>query len=341
MKENRLPSCLNRWGVERIVHFRPGDLVRDGFAHFGFHDRKGRLYVIQHQKHFLGLVDGDDGLTWTMASRKVFDGVPNIKAELQFPIYVDSLNDGRLVVSNFGDGRLFSVDASKMKAEIFVDGPSLGIKHAGNCVVDSDGCVWLNEVDGCRVWRFDPAGNPILTLGDGKPGFQTKEIGFDEVKFNWIYDIRRGPDGNIYVLDSKNFALRMIDVSRLRVKTLAGTGKGGYDGDGGHARQATFGSDPSSPFDGPISLSLDENGNMFVGDRYNHVVRFINRETGTIQTIAGRHKIDSEWDNIPGEVDPFNLYLPKISSMDYHAGRLYVPTDLDSESGDLAVLRKK
>ena len=203
------------------------------------------------------------------------------------------------------------------------------------------GCVWLNEVDGCRVWRFDPAGRPILTLGDGKPGFQSEPVGFEEARFNWIYDIRRGPDDNIYVLDSKNFALRMIDVSGHCVRTLAGTGKGGYEGDGGSARQATFGSDPSASFDGPISLSLDENGNMFVGDRYNHVVRFIDRKTGKIETIAGRHAINGEWNNSAGDSDPLNLYLPKISSMDYYAGRLFVPTDLTSDSGDLAVLRQK
>lgn len=228
-----------------------------------------------------------------------------------------------------------------MDATLFVDGSALGMTDMGNCVVDDEGWVWVNEVTGCRLWRFDPTGNPALTLGDGRPGFHGDAVEFDEVRFNWIYDIRRGPDGNIYVLDSKNFAVRMIDIRSRSVATLAGTGRPGYDGDGGDARSATFGSDPSARFDGPISLSLDESGNIYVGDRFNYVVRTIHRDTGLISTIAGDHTIvDRERKNEPSETNPLRLRLPEISSMDYHHGRLLVPTDIPTGFGDLIVLRK-
>ncbi|HMD78663.1 MAG TPA: hypothetical protein VKF39_01615 [Nitrososphaerales archaeon] len=331
---------MTRWTVERVVHFEPGELVKDGFVHFGFHDRSGKHYLLEHQKHFLGLIDTEDKLAWTVASHEVFEGVPNIRAEIQYPIYIDSLPDGRLVVSNFGDGRLFLVDAAKMHAEIFVDGPSLGIRHAGNCVVDDEGCVWLNEVDGCRVWRFDPSGRPILVLGNAEPGFQANPVDFGKARFNWIYDIRRGPDSKIYVLDSKNFALRVIDLAERQVRTIAGTGGVGYSGDGGPATQATFGSDPQAQFDGPISLSLDEVGDVFVGDRFNHVVRMIHRGSGIIETIAGKRVAEANRMNDTGESDPLKLNLPEISSMDHYGGRLFVPTDLGSDGRDLAVLRR-
>ncbi len=330
---------MSGWRVEKVVHFEPGELLKDGFVHFGFHDHSGRHYVVEHQKHFLGLINADDRLEWTIAAREVFDGVPNIAAEISYPIFVDSLPDERLVVSNFGDGRLLAVDVAKMKAETLVDGPSLGIGHAGNCVVDDEGCIWLNEVDGCRVWRFDSSGRPTLTLGNGKPGFQPASVSFENAKFNWIYDMRRGPDNNIYVLDSKNFSLRVIDREEFQVRTIAGNGRGGYAGDGGLAIEATFGSDPSAKYDGPISLSLDELGNIFVGDRYNHAVRMIHHASGIVETIAGRRAADSNMRNDPDEVVPLNLNLPEISSMDYHGGQLLVPTDLAS-GGDLAVLRE-
>jgi hypothetical protein len=213
------------------------------------------------------------------------------------------------------------------------------MKDAGNCVVDNEGLVWVNEVRGCRIWRFDSTGKPILTLGDGTSGFNPGTVNFDEAKFNWVYDIRRGPDGNIYVLDSRNFAVRLIDIGHQMVSTIAGTGKAGYEGDNGNALKATFGSDPAARFDGPISLSLDEEGNIFVGDRMNHVVRMINRK-GTIRTIAGNHNSIEGMINNPEEKDPLKLNLPEISSMDYWNGRLFVPTDLTPEVGELAVLRK-
>ena len=328
------------WAVERIVHFGPGDFVKNGESHFGFHDRTGNHYAIFHQKHFLGLISEKDRLAWTVAARQVFEGTPNIAAELKYPMYIDKLADGTLLISNFGDSRLYRVDVATKRAELFADGSKIGMKDMGNCVVDNESLIWVNEVKGCRIWRFDSKGKPVLTLGDGTPGFQLGTADFGEVKFSWIYDIRKGPEGNIYVLDSKNFAVRQIDLKRYVVNTLAGTGKSGYQGDDGDARNATFGSDPEARFDGPISLSLDEEGNIFVGDRMNHVVRMIHRKSGIITTIAGNYNSVKGMINNPEEEDPLKLNLPAISSTDYCNRRLYVPTDVTAGTGDLAILRR-
>jgi len=331
---------LAGWAVDKIVHFGPGDFVKNGLSHFGFHDRTGNRYAIFHQKHFLGLIGENDRLEWTVAAHQVFEGTPNIVAKLNYPMYIDNLADGTLLVSNFGDARLYRIDIGRKKAELFADGLRIGMKDVGNCVVDNEGLVWVNEVTGCRIWRFDSTGKPVLTLGDGMPSFQSGAVDFGEAKFSWIYDIRRGPDGNIYVLDSRNFAVRLIDLKRRVVNTLAGTGKAGYEGDNGDALNATFGSDPAARFDGPISLSLDEEGNIFVGDRMNHVVRMVNRKSGIIRTIAGDYNNVKGMSNNPEEKDPLKLNLPEISSMDYYNGHLFVPTDLSPEAGDLAVLRR-
>lgn len=326
------------WVVERIVNFGPGDFVKSGLAHFGFHLRDGRYYAISHQHHYLGLVGEDDRLVWTAAPQPVFEGVPNIAAGLDYPIYVDLLPDETLVVANFGNARLYRIDPETLTARLLVDGRKLGLVDMGNCVVDDQGSIWVNEVKGCRVWRFDQTGRPLETLGNGVAGFQAEAVGFDAVTFNWVYDLRSGPDGSIYALDSKNFALRIIDPGSRSVRLLAGTGAPGYTGDGADARNATFGSDLTAPFDGPISLSLDEGGNAYVGDRFNHVVRMIERGSGIISTIAGRPDAAAEARNDSTERDPLRLNLPLISSMDYHRGRLFVPTDLTGGSGDLAVL---
>jgi hypothetical protein len=331
---------LGFWVVDRIVHFGPEDLVKNGLSHFGFHDRGGRHYAIFHQRHFLGLIGKRGRLEWTLAARQILEDTPNITAILNFPMYIDSLNDNSLIVSNFGDARIYRIDAEQKKAELFVDGHRIGMKDAGNCVVDDENTVWVNEVEGCKIRRFDSTGRPVLTLGDGKPGFQAGAIGFSEASFSWIYDIRRGPDGNIYVLDSRNFAVRMIDPKRQTVRTVAGTGRPGYEGDNGDALNATFGGDPTARFDGPISLSLDEEGNIFVGDRQNRVVRMIHKKSNIIETIAGNRNSSKGKSNKLGTTDPFKLNLPEISSMDYYDGRLFVPTDITSEEGDLAVLTR-
>lgn len=329
------------WSVERIVHFdfNSDRIVKSGCVHFGFHDRAGRHFGIAHQKHFLGCVGDDDRLAWTVASHAIFPDVANIAADLDYPMYVDSLPDQTLVVSNFKTAEVYRVDVPALEARLLIDGHSLGMADVGNCVVDDDGYIWVNEITGCRVWRFDPKGRPALILGDGAPGFESGVVDFAYARFSWIYDIRRGPDGSIYVLDSKNYALRVIDVAAAVVRTVAGSGRPGRSGDLGDARHATFGGNPDAEFDGPISLALDEDGNAYVGDRFNQVVRMIDR-AGAITTIAGRSGVSSSQANDPDVSDPLQLSLPQISSLDYHDGRLFVPTDLTSDSGDLAVLRR-
>ncbi len=329
------------WLVERLIHFDFNvDFVKDGLAHFGFHMQDGQYFALEHQRHLMAQVGNGGQIEWTAAKNPVFPGVANIQVPLNAPIFVDKSVDGSLVVSNFGDSRLYRIYPDVMKAELIVDGAALGIKHAGNCVIDRDDCIWLNEVEGCRIRRFDPTGALILTLGTGKPGFQSRPVSFDDAMFNWVYDMRRGPDGNVYVLDSKNFAVRVIDVGEGKVLTIAGTGKAGYGGDGGDPLLASFGGNAGAKFDGPISMSLDTNGDIYVGDRFNRVVRAINRRSDEIKTIAGDTRFTGKGRNDPLTRDPLALKLPEISSMDFHRGHLFVPTDLDNDSGDLAVLAK-
>ncbi len=142
--------------------------------------------MLQNQKHFLGPIGKDDRLEWTMAAQPVFDDIPNITAEIKNPFYIDLLPDGTLIVSNFGNKRIYAVDAGNMEARLFLDGSAFGMKDMGNCVVDDEGFIWVNEVEGCRVWRFNGEGQPVLTLGNGKPGFQPGQADFETVRFNIV-----------------------------------------------------------------------------------------------------------------------------------------------------------
>jgi hypothetical protein len=219
--------------VERVLHFERGDFVRAGLAHFGFHLRDGSYCAINHQDHFVAMIDPDGAVTFTVAPSSILPGVPNVRAELKYPIYADQLPDGDLIVSNFGNCLLFRVSEGGRRAHVLVSGHALGMADMGNCVVDDAGFIWVNEVTGCRLWRFDAVGHPLETLGDGRPGFQLGAAMFEDARFGSIYDIRRGDDGRIYVLDSGNFAVRVVDPTARNVETLAGTGTPGYEGDGG------------------------------------------------------------------------------------------------------------
>ena len=293
--------------------------------------------MLQYNEHWLGCLTTEDRFLWTAGAVDKGLSPNHIPFDVKHPHYITELPEGSLLVSSNGTNEIFKVWPDLKSAELFIDTKRTGLKDVGNCVYDGQGSIWVHEIEGCRIWKFSLAGEPILTLGSGQPGFQEGTVPFESVLFNWIYDLRLGPDGDIYVLDSKNFCVRRIDVRQEMVSPVAGTGRPGYSGDGGPALAATLGSDPSEYFDGPFSLSLDEEGNVFIGDTYNHVVRMVDHATHQISTIAGNHRAEPDKGNDPLETDPLKLNLPKICSMDYYDRYLFVP----DWSDDLIVLEKR
>ena len=63
------------------------------------------------------------------------------------------------------------------------------------------------------------------------------------------------------------------------IYTFAGTGEGGYSGDGGPASDALMRE--------PFMCAFDGEGNLYVCEATNHIVRRVDADTGVITTIAG------------------------------------------------------
>ncbi|WP_432663430.1 hypothetical protein R9X47_22965 [Wukongibacter baidiensis] len=321
------------WKIKKIINFTAEKHWGEGYAQFGFHDLEGNQYVLNNEQDWIGLL-GYDNLVWTMGANRVTNKCKHYNLDLKGPKYLEGAKDESILFSD--DKRIYRFYPKSEKIDVVVDSDKYEIKDIGNCIYDSEENIWINEITGCKVWQFDYDGNMIRTLGNGQPGFQKCDMGFDEVSFNWIFDMKCGPDGNIYVLDSGNYTVRMIDIKRHVVKLVAGTGEGGYIGDDGHPLEATFGTKKDADFDGPWSMVIDEKGNIYIGDTQNHVVRMIDSETKKITTIAGNQGSIEGKRNSIDEKDPFKLNLPLICSMDYYDGKLYIP----EWDGDLIVLEK-
>ncbi len=95
----------------------------------------------------------------------------------------------------------------------------------------------------------------------------------------------------LYIADSGNHAIRMINlnVSPQTITTVAGTGgSSGYSVDPGPATSALLNT--------PSAICLDASGNLYIADTGNNVVRFVYQSnvasstytTGNIYTIAGQ-----------------------------------------------------
>ena len=94
--------------------------------------------------------------------------------------------------------------------------------------------------------------------------------------------------GNLYVAEATNHCVRRIDAATGVITTVAGTGSSGYAGDGGLATRATLNQ--------PYSLQIDANGDIYIVDRLNAVIRKVDAITGLITTVAGTGEPGSRGD---------------------------------------------
>jgi len=91
--------------------------------------------------------------------------------------------------------------------------------------------------------------------------------------------------GNVYVLERSGNALRVVYASG-KIKTVAGTGKAGYGGDGGPALAAMM--------NGPKHLCVEKSGDVLIADTENHVIRRFKVKEGTMELVAGTGKMGSD-----------------------------------------------
>lgn len=82
--------------------------------------------------------------------------------------------------------------------------------------------------------------------------------------------------GRILVCDSQNHRIRVIDESRM-VSTIAGSGIKGSDD----------GSVATAQFNNPVDIAVADNGDIFIADCNNHLIRKIDTK-GNVTTIAGK-----------------------------------------------------
>jgi len=96
--------------------------------------------------------------------------------------------------------------------------------------------------------------------------------------FNMPYGIALGPDGSLYVTDTFNNKILKIAANGT-VSTYAGKGE---------AEPLTNGDCESATFYYPRGLAVDNDGNVYVADTWNHVIRKITATpTCQVTTLAG------------------------------------------------------
>jgi hypothetical protein len=313
LRASRLFLALNtpflRWVDSRVYNLRHGHLspidLGDGGPVLGVRlldpmglgqDGVGNLYVTDR---------GDDGsgrVVWRLAadgdSARIIAGtgrrgtapteIPARRSDLGSPqglcvdaagrvYFADSYNHVVLRIEE--DGTLRRVAGNGRPGAGGDGGPAREafLNQPYDVRLDGAANLYIADYGNHLVRMVSPDGVMHTVAGKGMPGYSGDGGPATQARLNGPYNVFPDTGLGLLIADSHNHVIRVVD-HRGNIRTLAGTGRRGFAGDGGEALTASF--------DTPQALWVTASGSVYVGDEHNNTIRVIEPD-GRIRLAAG------------------------------------------------------
>lgn len=142
--------------------------------------------------------------------------------------------------------------------------------------VDARGILYVSDYFNATIRSVDRQ-DQVKRLAGAQAGFADGRN--DGARFLYPVGLSLDADGTIYVADAGNHRIRKVTPQQLSngwiVSTLAGSLRGSRDGAGALAE-----------FNDPRDVAVDSEGNVYVADTGNHLIRKITPK-GLVSTLAG------------------------------------------------------
>lgn len=143
--------------------------------------------------------------------------------------------------------------------------------------VDGSGTVYVTELNNHAVRKINPSGVVTTLAGSMAEAGAVNGTG-SAARFRSLRDVVVDAAGSLYVADPGSHTIRKVTPEGV-VTTFAGS----LDAAG-----AIDGTLAESRFKGPHGLSLVGKSGLVVADTFNHVIRYIDLESGIVGTAAGQ-----------------------------------------------------
>ena len=240
-------------------------------------DRSGNLYVADLSNHRIRKVDTSGTITTiagTGTAGSTGDSGPAVNAQLNNPYGVALDGSDNLYIADGNNHRIRKVDTSGTITTVAGTGT---LNLPASVALDGSDNLYVAEPGNHRIRKVDTSGTITIVAGTGTNGFSGDGGPAVNARLNNPNGVALDGTGNLYIADFNNNRIRKVDTSGT-ITTVAGTGTGGFSGDGGPAVNAQL--------NDPTGVALDGSDNLYIADYTNNRIRKVDT-SGTITTVAG------------------------------------------------------
>jgi len=243
------------------------------------------------------------------------DGGVATSASLNYPEGVTIDSCGNMYIADCENQRIRKVNTSGIISTVAGNGirgysgdggvaTSASFDYPRGVAFDTSGNMYIADSSNNRIRKVDTFGNIQTVAGNGRYGYSGDDGTATMAELRSPFSLAFDNKGNMYIADSGNSCIRKVDLSG-KITTVAGTGVGGYSGDGGAATSALMYC--------PAGIAFDQSGNLYIIDL--SIARLRKVDTlGNISTIAGTGTLAYSGDG--GNAFTAELYYPRGVAVD-------------------------
>ncbi len=238
------------------------------------------------------------------------DGLDNIYIADQLNERIRMINTSGIINSIAGNGiGGYSGDGGQATAAELKAKTCVSVEHSRN--------IYIADFTKKRRRKVNTSGIISTVAGNGTAGYSGDGGQATAAEINSPDGVYVDGSGNIFIADQVNNRVRKINTAGI-ISTIAGTGTGGYNGDGIAATSAEI--------NAPKRVTTDGLGNVYFSDELNNRIRQVDL-SGLISTIAGNGTQGYSGDG--GSANSAEIFNPIGVAVDA-AGSIYIGDKLNN-----------